>query len=384
MGKLVVVNGANTKCTGSEQSSFLLVPPDLQIEIDGLNPATIVHHIPGDNIIPFGPCKHLGEGMCAPVTTSPWDEGEPSVPFGPDPSLNMESRLKCDLGGTIKLLSSGQSNPFLSTDCNVSLSAQLFADWYERRRIADAIKAQMDAENEAERKEIDEGATGFWGNFASTGLDLVPFVGWGKGVAEAIDGRDLITRKKLKWWERALGAIPGGKYGKKAADGVGTIKRGIKGGGDEAGEKAAKNSGTATRNIPVQIYTVPANVRDKVPAGWKVQHTEKRLKKGKTKKTGGTRFYHPDKNNKQEIRYMPVKHKYSTDKPNSLTRSPLSPLQLPMSRVIVKDKEGRNLQADGSLTPEFTKKDGEVMPPGNIYHPKGHQRADTFQGNLGE
>ncbi len=238
MGKLVVVHGATTNCTGSGQSSFLLVPPDLQIEVDGLNPGTIAHHVPGDNILPFGPCKHLGGNPCVPVTPSPWDKGEPSVPFGPDPSLNMDSCLKCTLGGTIELLSSGQSNPFLSTDCNASLSAQLFAEWYGRKQNADAATAQMDAENEA----IDEGP-GFLRRAGGFLADIMPVVGTGKGIIEAFSGRDLATGEELAWWERGLGVIPiVGKPAKKAADGVGATRKAIKGSGDEAGEGASKGA----------------------------------------------------------------------------------------------------------------------------------------------
>jgi hypothetical protein len=39
-------------------------------------------------------------------------------------------------------------------------------------------------------------------------LDFIPFVGTGKGIIEAITGRDLITGQELAWWERALGVVP--------------------------------------------------------------------------------------------------------------------------------------------------------------------------------
>lgn len=39
-------------------------------------------------------------------------------------------------------------------------------------------------------------------------LDFVPVVGTTKGVVEAILGRDLLTGKRLSWWERGLGVLP--------------------------------------------------------------------------------------------------------------------------------------------------------------------------------
>lgn len=39
-------------------------------------------------------------------------------------------------------------------------------------------------------------------------LDFVPVIGTGKGLAEAVTGRDAITGQPLSWWERALGVVP--------------------------------------------------------------------------------------------------------------------------------------------------------------------------------
>jgi len=141
MSKLVVVNGATTKCSGSEQSSFLLVLPVLRIEVDGAYPATVDDHEPGINIVPFGECKYLGGQQCVPDTPSPWDKGVFSVPFGLYPSLHMESHLKCNAGGTIRLRSSGQGRPFFSVDNDsLSLAARLQRGAYYDRWLEEQQK----------------------------------------------------------------------------------------------------------------------------------------------------------------------------------------------------------------------------------------------------
>jgi hypothetical protein len=54
-------------------------------------------------------------------------------------------------------------------------------------------------------------------------LDFIPVVGTGKGLIEALTGRDLITGQELAWWERALGVVP--VIGGVAA--VGSVARGL-------------------------------------------------------------------------------------------------------------------------------------------------------------
>lgn len=69
-------------------------------------------------------------------------------------------------------------------------------------------------------------------------LDFLPVVGTGKGIVEAVTGRDLVTGEELAWWERALGVVPvvGGLAAvgsvARAADTVGDLARG----GDAAGD----------------------------------------------------------------------------------------------------------------------------------------------------
>ena len=63
-------------------------------------------------------------------------------------------------------------------------------------------------------------------------LDFVPVVGTGKGIVEAVTGRDLVTGQELSWWERALGIVPvvGGLTAvagvTRAADAISDVGRG--------------------------------------------------------------------------------------------------------------------------------------------------------------
>jgi hypothetical protein len=81
-------------------------------------------------------------------------------------------------------------------------------------------------------------------------LDFIPFVGTGKGIIEAITGRDLITGQELAWWERALGVVPvvGGLSSvggiARAADALGDV------GGATRGADRLDTAGDAARVGP--------------------------------------------------------------------------------------------------------------------------------------
>jgi hypothetical protein len=51
----------------------------------------------------------------------------------------------------------------------------------------------------------------------SMSLDVIPVVGTGKGLYEAVSGKDMVSGKKLSWKDRLLGIIPFYKVGKKAS-----------------------------------------------------------------------------------------------------------------------------------------------------------------------
>lgn len=156
MDKDVVVNGATIECTGSKQKSFLVVPPSFMIEVGGQHSANIKQHKPIENILPFGICEiQPGKPPCIPVTPTPWKPGETTVDFGREPTLEVKSKCKCDHGGIIEFVNSGQGNAFLSVDCQTPYSplAEQAAWKFNQLKFVDALKAQHAAEEAAEAGE---------------------------------------------------------------------------------------------------------------------------------------------------------------------------------------------------------------------------------------
>ncbi|HEX8558037.1 MAG TPA: PAAR-like protein [Pyrinomonadaceae bacterium] len=239
MDKDIVVDGATIECTGGTHRSFLVVPPSLKIEVDAANAANITHHKPA-NILNFGLCKlQPGQPPCQPVTPAPWTRGEPSIEFGIEPVLDTDSTCRCHRApGLIRIVTSGQRNPFLSVNCRKPYStlAEEAADKY-RRALTDEYLAQL----EAEEREASKGP-GFWQKAAGALADLAPFAGTAKGIDEAIVGYDPFEERELSTAERIFGAIPGSKYLKRGGEGVGAGWRRVRGGGDGAADRAGREA----------------------------------------------------------------------------------------------------------------------------------------------
>jgi hypothetical protein len=86
--------------------------------------ANIMDNKPMVNIMPFGMCTSLANPTvaaatsaalgvltpmpCLPVTTAPWAIGAPTVLLGNMPALNNTSKLICNWGGVIQIVSPGQ------------------------------------------------------------------------------------------------------------------------------------------------------------------------------------------------------------------------------------------------------------------------------------
>jgi hypothetical protein len=233
MAKQVVVRGATLKCTGSGPVSFLMVLPTLMIVADGADVANIDDHKPVVNIIPFGPCSFKGGAPCVPVTPSPWSPGEMTVQFGLRPVLDVESHLKCELGGLITIQSSGQSTPFFSVDSEVSPLAAYAARREAQMRYAEAIKEQYDAENEAEHmsgwdiawntaRETAKEASGY--NDAGRSIDAFGRGDIGKGLLYAGMALPTPAGKAGKGVKAVHGVSEAVRAGRKARKGVGPIK----------------------------------------------------------------------------------------------------------------------------------------------------------------
>lgn len=235
LGKNVVVHGATLKCSESDTMSFLKAR-DLKMEIDGKYIATVKDHKPTENIIPFGICKHpkRKNKPCKPVTPTRWKPGEASVKFSRERVLDDKSKCKCDIGGIIEIVDSGQAQPFYTVDCmSYSDAAMDFlrARYLALKRRADTIKEQMDAENEAQKP-------GWVRRRLGDVADFVPYVGSAKAVDEAITGWDIANQKELKGLDRFAGLIPGGRRIKRGFDAA--KKRIVGEGGEEAGKKKVR------------------------------------------------------------------------------------------------------------------------------------------------
>jgi hypothetical protein len=115
---------------GMLQCSFGVAPSPLTVlpanRVTGMTPcANIMDNKPMVNIMPFGMCSSLANPTvaaatatalgvltpmpCIPVTTAPWIVGAPTVMIGNMPALNDSSKLMCNWGGVIQIVSPGQA-----------------------------------------------------------------------------------------------------------------------------------------------------------------------------------------------------------------------------------------------------------------------------------
>ncbi len=119
-----VCNGAGTACTFGMAPSTLIVLPVNRVLTSSQPAATIMDHVPIENVAPFGMCMSpsnpevaaataaasgvLTPMPCVPVTPAPWAPGSTTVLEGGIPVLNNESLLVCTWGGEISITVPGQ------------------------------------------------------------------------------------------------------------------------------------------------------------------------------------------------------------------------------------------------------------------------------------
>ena len=119
-----VCMGAMLQCSfGAAPSSLVVLPANRTMTTTPA--ATIMDHVPLVNILPFGMCSSpsnptvaaataaalgvLTPMPCVPVTPAPWVVGAPTVLIGKMPALNNTSKLMCNWGGVIQVVSPGQT-----------------------------------------------------------------------------------------------------------------------------------------------------------------------------------------------------------------------------------------------------------------------------------
>lgn len=118
-----VCMGAMLQCSfGVAPSSLVVLPANRTMTTTPA--ATIMDHAPLVNIMPFGMCSSpanptvaaataaalgvLTPMPCVPATASPWIVGAPTVMIGNMPALDNNSKLMCNWGGVIQIVSPGQ------------------------------------------------------------------------------------------------------------------------------------------------------------------------------------------------------------------------------------------------------------------------------------
>ena len=118
-----VCMGATLKCTFGAAPSSLVVLPTNRV-LATMPAANIMDNKPFMNVLPFGTCMSVANPMvaaataaalgvltpmpCIPMTMAPWMPGNPKVLLGNMPTLNNSSKLMCNWGGVISILSPGQ------------------------------------------------------------------------------------------------------------------------------------------------------------------------------------------------------------------------------------------------------------------------------------
>ena len=119
-----VCMGAMLQCSfGAAPSTLVVLPANRTLTTTPA--ATIMDHAPLVNILPFGMCSSpanptvaaataaalgvLTPMPCVPATAAPWVVGAPTVLIGKMPALNNTSKLMCNWGGVIQVVSPGQT-----------------------------------------------------------------------------------------------------------------------------------------------------------------------------------------------------------------------------------------------------------------------------------
>ncbi|MBY0431763.1 MAG: DUF4280 domain-containing protein [Rhodospirillales bacterium] len=123
---LLVCMGATLQCAFGAAPGTLMVLPVNRTLSGGPPAANIMDNIPLVNILPFGMCNTPSTPMvaaataaalgvltpmpCVPVTAAPWTPGAPTVMIGNMPALDSNSKLMCNWGGMIQVVSPGQTS----------------------------------------------------------------------------------------------------------------------------------------------------------------------------------------------------------------------------------------------------------------------------------
>lgn len=121
---MMVSAGATMMCTMGAAPSSLVVLPVNRV-LAGPPAANILDNVPFLNVPPFGVCTSMANPAvaaataaalgvltpmpCTPVTVAPWVPGVPKVLVGSMPAVDVSCKLICAFGGSISIMSPGQT-----------------------------------------------------------------------------------------------------------------------------------------------------------------------------------------------------------------------------------------------------------------------------------
>jgi Domain of unknown function (DUF4280) len=123
MGQLVVT-GAMMQCTFGAAPATLNATSAPTVTA-GTPAATIMDHVPMENIPTFGMCQSLANPQvaaatsaalgvltpmpCIPATSAPWAPGSPTVTINNFPALTSSCKCMCNWAGVISITNPGQT-----------------------------------------------------------------------------------------------------------------------------------------------------------------------------------------------------------------------------------------------------------------------------------
>lgn len=119
-----VVSGASVQCTMGMAPGQLLVTSQATVLAGGMPAATVTDAAPMTNVTPYGMCTSLANPQvaaataaalgvltpmpCVPVPAGIWTcAGTPLI--GGKPALSTDATLTCSYGGSIRVVSPGQT-----------------------------------------------------------------------------------------------------------------------------------------------------------------------------------------------------------------------------------------------------------------------------------
>ncbi|MDR2908715.1 MAG: DUF4280 domain-containing protein [Oscillospiraceae bacterium] len=126
---LSVAAGAQLSCSFGTAPGAMAVLPAKRV-MATMPAATVMDNIPMTNIMPFAMCVSLSNPAvaaataaalgvltpqpCVPATSAPWAPGSISCMIGGVPALESNSRLLCNWGGVIQVISPGQTKTVIA------------------------------------------------------------------------------------------------------------------------------------------------------------------------------------------------------------------------------------------------------------------------------